>query len=236
MSIEIFHALVFWLPAFFFSTTVHEAAHAWAALRGGDPTAWNGGLVSLSPLPHMRRSPLGMVIVPLVTTLTQGLTMGWASAPYDRDWAERHPRRAALMAAAGPAGNLAIALVAFAILRAGLVLGAFAPPAQATLDRLVDAAAGSPAYGVAAFAAHGLSVLLMLNVILAVFNLLPLPPLDGARVITLGLPPAIARSVDRVHRAPGLSFVGLFAAWQLFPMLTRPLFDLVLAVLHPGGY
>jgi hypothetical protein len=85
MSIEIFHALVFWLPAFFFSTTVHEAAHAWAALRGGDPTAWNGGLVSLSPLPHMRRSPLGMVIVPLVTTLTQGLTMGWASAPYDRD-------------------------------------------------------------------------------------------------------------------------------------------------------
>jgi Zn-dependent protease len=87
-----------------------------------------------------------------------------------------------------------------------------------------------------AFAATGLSVLLMLNVILAVFNLLPLPPLDGARVITLALPAALAKRVNDVHRAPGLSFVGLFAAWQLFPMLTRPLFDLVLAVLHPGGY
>ena len=236
MSIEIFHALVFWLPAFLFSTTVHEAAHAWAALRGGDPTASNGGLVSLSPLPHIRRSPLGMVVVPLVTTLTQGLTMGWASAPYDRDWANRHPRRAALMAAAGPSGNLAIALVTFALLRAGLALGFFSPPEHATLDRLVDAAAGSAQFGISAFAASGLSVLLMLNVILAVFNLLPLPPLDGARVLTLVLPGSLAHRVNDLHRAPGLAFVGLFAAWQLFPMLTRPLFDLVLAALHPGSY
>ena len=236
MSIEIFHALVFWLPAFLFSTTVHEAAHAWAARRGGDSTASDAGLVTLSPLPHMARSPIGMVVIPVLTSLTHGITLGWASAPFDREWADRHPRRAALMAAAGPAGNLAIAAAALLLIRVGLVVGWFEPPAQATLDRLVDAASGAANCGAADFFAHGLSVLAMLNVILAVFNLLPLPPLDGASVVTLFLPEKLARRVAEVHRAPGLSFVGLVAAWQLFPMLTRPLFDLVLALLHPGLY
>ena len=115
----VFHALVFWLPAFLFSTTVHEAAHAWAALRLGDPTAYLAGQVSLSPWPHVRRSPIGMLVVPVITSLTQGWTMGWASAPYDAAWADRHPRRAALMALAGPLGNLLLAAVAFALLRAG---------------------------------------------------------------------------------------------------------------------
>ncbi|MBI5168791.1 MAG: site-2 protease family protein [Candidatus Eisenbacteria bacterium] len=242
MSIEIFHALVFWLPAFLFSTTVHEAAHAWAARRGGDSTAADAGLVTLSPLPHMARSPLGMVVVPVLTSFTHGVTLGWASAPFDREWADRHPRRAALMAAAGPAGNLAIAAAALLLIRIGLVVGWFEPPSQVTLDRLVDAAgaagaAGAVANGGAAdFFAHGLSVLAMLNVILAVFNLLPLPPLDGASVVTLFLPEKLARRVAEVHRAPGLSFVGLVAAWQLFPMLTRPLFALVVTLLHPGLY
>ncbi len=236
MSIEIFHALVFWLPAFLFSTTVHEAAHAWAARRGGDPTASDAGLVTLSPLPHMARSPIGMVVIPVLTSLTHGVTLGWASAPFDREWADRHPRRAALMAAAGPAGNLVIAAAALLLIRVGLVVGWFEPPAAATLDRLVDAASGAANGGIADFLAHGLSVLAMLNVILAVFNLLPLPPLDGASVVTLFLPAGLARRVAEVHRAPGLSFVGLVAAWQLFPMLTRPLFDLVVALLHPGLY
>ena len=102
-----------WFVAFLFSTTVHEAMHAWVAYRGGDPTAYHGGQVSLSPFPHISREPIGMLVVPLLTSLTQGWAMGWASAPYDPYWAARHPRRAALMAAAGPAGNFAIAIVAF---------------------------------------------------------------------------------------------------------------------------
>ncbi len=235
MTVAIFHALVFWLPAFLFSTTVHEAAHAWAARRGGDRTASDAGLATLSPLPHMARSPLGMVVVPIITSLTHGLTLGWASAPYDPAWAERHPRRAALMAAAGPAGNLVIAVLAFTLIRIGLSVGVFDAPAQVTLDRLV-VAPGAAEGTMAAFFATGLSVLLMLNVILAAFNLLPLPPLDGAQVVTLVMPEPIARRIREVHRFPGLSFVGLIAAWQLFPMLTRPLFELVLRVVHPGMY
>jgi hypothetical protein len=91
-----------WFVAFLFSTTVHEAMHALVAWKGGDPTAYHGGQVSLSPIPHIRREPIGMLVVPLLTSLTQGWAMGWASAPYDPVWAERHPKRAALMAAAGP--------------------------------------------------------------------------------------------------------------------------------------
>src|ERR1043165_5534436 len=125
MTQEQLAGLIFWFPAFLFSTTVHEAAHAWAALRGGDPTAYLGGQVSLSPLPHIRREPIGMLVVPLLTSLTQGWAMGWASAPYDPYWAERHPRRAALMAAAGPAGNLLVALAAFILIKVGLTTGYF---------------------------------------------------------------------------------------------------------------
>jgi Zn-dependent protease len=236
MSIATFHALVFWFPAFLFSTTVHEAAHAWAALRGGDDTAYRGGQVSLSPWPHVRRSFFGMLIVPLITSLTQGWTIGWASVPYDPVWADRHPRRAALMAAAGPAGNLLIALLAFVMLRVGLVVGVFDAPAQITLDRLVVSATASDPIGAFGFLAIGLSVLLTLNVFLFVFNLLPLPPLDGASVLTLVLPEGLARRVRALATAPGMSFVGILAAWRFFPVLTEPVFGIVVALLHPGQY
>ena len=231
-----FRALVFWFPAFLFSTTVHEAAHAWAARRGGDSTAHERGLVSLSPWPHVGRSPVGMLFVPIVTSILNGWTMGWATTPYDPGWAERHPRRAAWMAAAGPAGNLGLAACAFALLRAGLAWGLFVAPADATLDRLADPALRGVPFEWCAFLATGLSVLLMLNVILLAFNLLPLPPLDGAGVVTLFVPEDAARAVRRWTTLPGLSFVGILAAWQLFPRLTHPLFDLVVRLLYPGQY
>jgi hypothetical protein len=58
--------------------------HAWAALKGGDPTAYHGGQVSLSPIPHIQREPIGMLVLPLLTAMTQGWAIGWASAPYPR--------------------------------------------------------------------------------------------------------------------------------------------------------
>src|ERR1051325_11496324 len=82
-----------WFVAFLFSTTVHEAMHALVAWKGGDPTAYHGGQVSLSPVPHIRREPIGMLVVPLLTSLTQGWAIGWASAPYDTNWAPAHPVR-----------------------------------------------------------------------------------------------------------------------------------------------
>ena len=219
-----------WFIAFLFSTTVHEAMHALVAWKGGDPTAYHGGQVSLSPIPHIKREPIGMLVVPLVTSLTQGWAMGWASAPYDPLWAERHPRRAALMAAAGPAGNIAIALVAFAGLRLGLIAGWFVAPERAGFHTLVaDAASGEPnLFGTV------LSVLLVLNVFVGLFNLLPLPPLDGFSVITIALPEQHAQRLRQIQTSGVMSMAGLFIAWQVFPVITHPLFSMLLRLVHPG--
>ena len=197
-----------WFVAFLFSTTFHEAAHAFVAWRGGDSTAYRGGQVSLSPLPHIRREPIGMVVVPLLTALTRGWAIGWASTPYDPYWEARYPKRAALMAAAGPGGNLLIALASFVALKAG----------------------GS-GFG---FLGQVLSIFLMLNVLLFVFNLLPFPPLDGGSALGLVLPEALAQQIRALTRNPMFSLAGLLIAWQVFPMIARPVFGIVLRLLHPG--
>ena len=225
---------IFWFVAFLFSTTVHEAAHAWAALLGGDRTAYLGGQVSLSPLPHIRREPIGMLVVPLLTSFTQGWAMGWASAPYDPLWADRHPKRAALMAAAGPAGNFCIAMLALASLRAGLAFGAFAAPAHVDFSHLVAPAGAAAPGSMVGFLAQGLSVLLTLNVILGAFNLVPLPPLDGSSVVGLILPEGLAHRFRRLSGSPQISLIGLLVAWQVFPHAVRPLFHLIIRLVHPG--
>ena len=218
-----------WFVAFLFSTTVHEAMHAFAAWKGGDPTAYEGGQVSLSPLPHIRREPIGMVVVPLITALTQGWAIGWASAPYDPHWASRHPGRAAVMSAAGPAGNLAIALVALILLKAGLASGQFVAPDSVRFEHLVSLTDGT-----ATFAGDLLSIFLVLNVLLAAFNLLPLPPLDGGAILEYFLPAHLAEQVNQWSRTPMFQLLGLLVAWRIFPAIASPLFDLVVKVLHPG--
>jgi Zn-dependent protease len=224
---------LFWFMAFLFSTTVHEAAHAWVALRGGDPTAYQGGQVSLSPIPHVRREPLGMLVVPLISTFTTGWAMGWASAPYDPAWAERYPRRAAWMAAAGPAANFCLAILSLILLRAGLAMGYFVPPQTVNINHLVVSAAGGET-GLAAFLAQGLSVMLMENAILGTFNLVPLPPLDGSAAIGLLLPEKTASSFRQLARNPGFSIAGLVFALLIFPRISSPLFSLVIRLVHPG--
>jgi Zn-dependent protease len=217
-----------WFVAFLFSTTVHEAMHALVAWKGGDPTAYHGGQVSLSPIPHIRREPIGMLAVPLLTSLTQGWAMGWASAPYDPVWAERHPRRAALMAAAGPAGNFTIAIVAFVLIKIGLSAGWFMAPESVNFSRIVAMASGD-----AGFAATALSVLLMFNMIAGTFNLLPLPPLDGSAVINIFLPESLAGRLRDLERNGAFSMVGLLVAWRIFPLMIDPLFSAVVRLVHP---
>src|SRR3954463_9517240 len=126
-----------WFVAFLFSTTVHEAMHALAALRGGDPTAYHGGQGSLPPTPHIRREPIGMLVVPLLTALTQGWAIGWGRTPHDPRWAAPYPKRAALMAADGPAGKLSIAIVALVLIKMGLATGWFVPPESVSFEHLV---------------------------------------------------------------------------------------------------
>lgn len=221
-----------WYVVFLFSTTLHEAAHAWAALRGGDPTAYHGGQVTLDPRPHVRREPFGMVLLPLFTAVTSGWPIGYASAPYDPVWAAQHPRRAAWMSLAGPAANLLLVLVASAAIRACIALGVFEIPDSVSGGQVAAATAG----GVAAAFAYLVSALFTLNLILCLFNLLPLPPLDGSGALPLLLPGRFAERVQAAMRQPVLAIAGIVLAWNLFGPLFRAAFGVALGLLYPGAY
>jgi Zn-dependent protease len=224
-----------WYIVFLFSTTLHEAAHALVAYLGGDRTAYEGGQVSLDPLPHIRREPFGMVIVPLLTLLSsKGSSMfGWASAPYDPYWARRFPRRAALMALAGPSANLLLVGLSFVGLKVGLAMGVFEAPLSASMSRLVQATVPGQAGALALLLSIGLTQ----NLLLAILNLLPFPPLDGSSAITLLMDRGLAERWNDFIRQPVMAMVGLLVAWRVVDVVFSPAFSFALAALHPGvGY
>jgi Zn-dependent protease len=190
---------------FLLSTTCHEASHAFAAKLGGDLTAFHSGQASLSPLPHIRREPIGMILIPLLCFATGNPMIGWASAPYDPLWARRYPRRAALMSLAGPTANFSLVLVAAVLLNLGGATGTF------KLDQ---------AGGIFEF----LGYLFSLNILLGVFNLIPVPPLDGFTVLALFLPEATAvRLFDLGLRIRRFSFLVLLVGWQYFSSILTPI-------------
>ena len=204
-----------WYGVFLLSTCMHEAAHAWAAWKMGDPTGWRGGQVTLNPWPHMRRSPFGMVVAPLASFfMAQGAWMfGWASTPYDPRWALERPRRAALMALAGPAANLILVLASGLALKIGLRSGYFLP----TFFRGAALVATGPSGSVAQALAAILSIFFLLNLILMAFNLMPVPPLDGSSALVLALPARVINPYLAFTRQPGMWFMGIMVAWNMFP-------------------
>lgn len=192
---------------FLFSTTCHEAAHALAAKLGGDSTA--AAQVSLNPVPHILREPVGMVVIPILSFLFFRSMMGWASAPFDPAWERRQPHRSAWMALAGPAANFTLMLLAAAGLwwlnAAGMIRY-------------------DPETGHINLLAHIFYVFFSLNLLLGTFNLLPVPPLDGSTAIMLLM------SEERAHRyldwLRGSSYamagliVGLLIFRRIFPFIS----------------
>lgn len=220
-----------WYGAFVLSTVCHEASHAWVAFRLGDATAEKGGQATLNPVPHMRREPFGMVVVPVLSWYLGGWMIGWASAPYSLAWARQYPRRAALMALAGPGTNLALAVVAGLLIRLGYEWGAFGAPYALTLSRLATSSAG----GITDLAAHALSILLSLNLLLCLFNLVPLPPLDGSSAPLLLLPPAAAKKYSEALSHPILRYAGILIAARLIPPILPKLLPVVAGVLYASS-
>jgi Zn-dependent protease len=204
--------LPLWYVVFLLSITCHEGAHAWAAYRGGDLTAYHAGQVSLNPLPHIQREMFGTVIVPLATYVYMGWMMGWASAPYDPHWEARHPRRAAWMALAGPGSNLGLALLGLGALKLGLLVGVWTPflGEYYEIDRVVSAVGLWEGIG------RFCSILFGLNLVLFLFNLIPLPPMDGASVLSGFVAPA-REWYEKLRSVPMASLGGLLIAWMVFP-------------------
>jgi Zn-dependent protease len=220
-----------WYIAFVISTTFHEAAHGFVALRLGDPTARDAGLVTLDPVPHIRRSPIGMALVPLVSFLAGGWMIGWASTPYDPFWARVHRRSAAWMALAGPAANLSFVVLAGLVIRLGMFFGVFAAPQTVTWTQVTAASSAGPAAG----AAVAVSILFSLNLILLIFNLLPLPPLDGSEILALFLHDRAAERYRQFLAQPAAGLIGLIVAWNVMDTVLGPAQRLALALLYPGA-
>jgi Zn-dependent protease len=196
-----------WYVAFLFSTTCHEAAHALAAKLGGDDTAARGGQVSLNPVPHIQREPWGMVVIPILSFIfTRGM-IGWASAPFNPEWERRHPRRAALMALAGPAANYTLMLLAVVGLRAGRGMGWLQT---------------NPETGQPGLATVALFVFFSLNLLLGTFNLLPVPPLDGSAGIMLFMSESRAQRYLDWLRGNSFAMVGLLVGLLVFRYLYGP--------------
>jgi Zn-dependent protease len=223
-----------WYLVFVFSTTCHEAAHAFVAYRGGDPTAYAGGHVTLDPLPHIRRSPIGMVVIPIVTFfLYGGWMVGWASVPVNPTWARAYPRRAALMALSGPLANLLLAALAFLGMRLLLGAGVVSRPVGGVgISDLVVLPEGANQRSLLAAAARILSITLGLNVTLGLFNLIPFPPLDGA-VVAEGAAPKLGGSLyARLREVPAFELLGLLASWRVFQYVAGPALSWVVYLLY----
>lgn len=203
------------VAAFLFSLSIHEAAHAYMSDRLGDPTARLSGRVTLNPLAHL--DPIG-TLLPLFLLFTGSpIIFGWGKpVPFD-PFNLRNPRRdAALISLSGPSANLILATLLAFFIRAGyLAVGPVAYAAEMLLAPVVA-----------------------LNVMWALFNLLPIHPLDGGKVIVGFLPEEPARQVDQFLHDYGLILLVFlifpFFGFSLVSRLVWPLVQLILAILLPG--
>jgi Zn-dependent protease len=197
-----------------FSLTVHECAHAWTADRLGDPTARLLGRVSLNPMVHA--DPIGTVVFPIVAMIASAPLIGWAKpVPVNIHRLRHHRRDYVLVAAAGPASNLVLAIAVAVALQ-------LLPVSPVTL--------GEPNISVPL--AQLLSQALRLNVLLAVFNMIPIPPLDGGNVLGGLLPPGLGSRFDAFVRPYGFILLYAVILTPLFNYLVVPPFRLLLSWLQ----
>jgi len=194
-----------------FSLSVHESAHAWTALKQGDPTAQSLGRITLNPLAHI--DIIGTVVMPLVMIFTNVPLLGWAKpTPVDPRYFKDLRRGQILVSAAGPISNLLLALLA----TAGLFVAIRLVPGPLQ---------GHPAVAL-------LSMVVQLNVLLAIFNLVPLPPLDGSHIVEWALPDGLGhRYVRAIAPYGGLVLLALVMTGALWTVL-GPVHEAIVRLLY----
>ena len=172
-EMSLIQTLVVWTPPVLLAVTLHEVAHGWVARELGDDTAEALGRLSFNPLKHV--DPVGTVLVPGILYVLAGIVFGWAK-PVPVNWDKlRNPRRdMALVAVAGPLANVVMLLAWAAVAKFGL------------------------SYGQDYFMTTGLAGI-MINAVLIALNLLPVPPLDGSRVVSALLPAEMALQYGRIE-------------------------------------
>jgi Zn-dependent protease len=201
MELTLIQKLAVWALPVIFAITVHEVAHGWVANRLGDPTARMLGRLTLNPIKHI--DPIGSILVPGLLLLAGGFVFGWAKPVPITVQNMRNPRRdMALVALAGPVSNLVMAFLWALIARAA----AFLENSWALATPLIY-------MGLAGMA---------INLALAVLNLLPIPPLDGGRVLSNLLPPRMSATLDRIEPYGFFILLGLIITGLLGHILGPP--------------
>lgn len=202
---NIVYTVAVWALPVLFAITLHEVAHGWMANRLGDSTAKMLGRLSLNPIKHI--DPVGTILVPLLLVGmaalagTSPFVFGWAKAVPVNTRNLKNPRRdMAIVAVAGPAANLVMAFLWAAFF--GLLINFFPHDSAATRGFLEMAQAG-----------------VVVNALLAVLNLIPIPPLDGGRVLAGVTPPHISNMLDRVEPYGFFILIGLLYFGVLSPIM-----------------
>src|SRR5476649_2042076 len=185
--------IILWVIPLIFAITVHETAHGWVASKCGDPTAKMLGRLTLNPIKHI--DPVGTIIVPSILFFLGGFLFGWAK-PVPITWRNlKKPRRdMALVAAAGPMANLAMAFFWVAIVKLGM------------------------GFHSAPFAYMG-QIGISINLVLMLLNLIPIPPLDGSRIVASLLSPKLAYRFNQLEVYGFLILVLLLASGLLARLL-----------------
>lgn len=215
--VSIAQKIAIWALPVLFAITLHEVAHGWAARALGDRTAEMLGRLSLNPIKHI--DPMGTVVVPMILLVLGGFLFGWAKPVPVSMRNLRNPRRdMAIVAIAGPLSNLAMAIGWGILAKVAISMN---PEDGIWLGVLLMARAG-----------------ILINLVLMVLNLIPLPPLDGGRVLTGLLPEAQARVMDRVEPYGLVILIVLMATGMLGKIMIVPLAlsgDALLTVLGLQG-
>jgi len=209
--IESFGLQIIVFGAFLYSVVLHEVAHGYIAEQMGDPTARHAGRLTLNPIPHL--DPIGSFLLPVILFITGAPIFGWARpVPYNPNLMRDRRWDPIKVMAAGPLTNIALAVILGLFLR-GLLASGLAMPVMVQI----------------------LSIVVYLNLILAVFNLIPIPPFDGRFLIGLFSPVMMLRAEIAMARMGGMGFmiglfVGLFVVFPIVLPLIPPLFQLLTGV------
>jgi Zn-dependent protease len=216
-------SIVISLFVLLFAITIHEASHAWSAMKKGDPTAYAAGRVTLNPIAHI--DPIGTVIIPVLLVIMHAPAFGWAKPVPVNPYNLRHPRRDNLwISLAGPAANLAAAASGIILMR-GLRL--VSPGITGFLQGFIFFKQPFPR---GFYPLEGLSIILfyaiLINTYLAVFNLIPVPPLDGSGILYGFLSDSAAARYDRI-RPYGFIIVLALVSIGFLDVVIRPVLNVI---------
>ena len=221
-----FGNLIIWFIVLLFSLSFHEAAHAWTSEKFGDSTGRYQGRITLNPVAHI--DPFGTILFPIISALSGIPLLGWAKPVQTNPLLWRDKTKANIcVSAAGPISNFILAAVAFIVIKSLIMIGQLYP--RGGYYTLVQPLTEEP--GFMAPLSVFLSVMLLLNIGLGVFNLIPVPPLDGSHVLEELLPASMSEAYAQIQPYGflllyGLMFLGVFSA------IFIPIYNFVLMTLQ----